>query len=164
MNRCSEIISLLSLQIYLIQLNQISFSNTRKQFSLRLIYYSFFFVNSSVLNSIKLLSKVAYEAIRSKMSTNSRQTLTTRVLNNFLYLCILIHEIGIFFLNYLLNDIGFPISISGSIICIWLSIIWNNSWGWGILPVSNFDHTGTSVILVLLKINLKIYELYELID
>jgi len=28
--------------------------------------------------------------------------------------------------------------------CNWLSIIWKSSGGWGILPVSSFDQTGTS--------------------
>lgn len=32
--------------------------------------------------------------------------------------------------------------------CIWLSIIWKSSFGWGILPVSSFDQTGTSLRLI----------------
>lgn len=43
---------------------------------------------------------------------------------------------------YLGNPLLNSIVLSAN--CRWVSIIWNNSDGWGILPISNFDHNGTS--------------------
>lgn len=43
---------------------------------------------------------------------------------------------------YLGKTLLYSIVLSAN--CRWLSIIWNNSEGWGILPISNLDHRGTS--------------------
>ena len=46
---------------------------------------------------------------------------------------------------------------------IWFSIIWNISPGWGILPVSNLDQTGTSTKYLNLKITHTFVYAYKLI-